>query len=184
MSRRTYLERRAYSARVMRFRQAIYRDRPELRMYDTKVGAEVTFRLSNGCRLLLLRLSDDMDQNCNVSISRSALAEHLGVAPARITEWVRVAHLMGLLTTIRRGRPGVTAVYRGVIPGPEEVRHGVPSTRYARADHALVRLGVPKDDAAWYAQGTTQELVGPARIAPAGSCAPERRSNDREDRAS
>lgn len=159
MSRRTYTERRSYSARVMRFRQEVYREREPVAMVDLQKGKPVEFTMTNGCRLLLLRLSDDMDANGNVSVPRSELAEHLGTAPARITEWVHVAQRLGFLTQVRRGRPGVTAVYRGLVPGPLEVREGVPSQRYARADHVVVREGVPHMDAAWYATHHCQEEV-------------------------
>jgi hypothetical protein len=162
VSRRTYNERRAYSARVMRFRQAVYLDREPVKMVDVHKGKPVEFTMTNGCRLLLLRLSDDMDANGNVSIPRSELAAHLGTAPARITEWVHAAQRLGFLAQVRRGRPGVTAVYRGLVPSAEEVREGVPSERYARADHAVVREGVPPEATAWYATHPSQEVVAAA----------------------
>lgn len=178
MSRRTYNERRAYAARVMRFRQEVYRDHPPLIMFDTKDGKEVTFTLTNGCRLLLLRLSDDMDQHARVSVPRSVLAEHLGTAPPRITEWVHAAQRFGFLTQVRRGRPGVTAVYQGLVPSANEVREGVPSERYARADHVEVRPGVPTEGAAWYATDHRQEVstAVPTVSAPIGT--PSRRSSE------
>lgn len=159
MSRRTYNERRAYSARVMRFRKAVYSEREPVTMFDLRKGEPVEFAMTNGCRLLLLRLSDDMDANGNVSVPRSELAAHLGTAPARITEWIHSAQRLGFLAQVRRGRPGVTAVYRGLVPGDVEVREGVPSERYARADHAGVREGVPAEGPTWYATHPCQEEV-------------------------
>ena len=141
MSRRTYRERRTYSAKVMRFRGAVYPEREGL---------------TNGCRLLLLRLSDDMSGNGIVSVPRSVLASDLGVAPARITEWIRMAMDLQLLDQVRRGRPGVTAVYGAKVP-PSEVRPGVPSQRYARADQAEVRPGVPSQRPLRYATAVPQE---------------------------
>jgi hypothetical protein len=153
VSGRAISERR-YSARVMRFRAAVYGPREGL---------------TNGCRLLLLRLSDAMDGHCKVSVPRSALSRELGVAPARITEWVHMAKDLGLLDTVRRGRPGVTAVYQGLIPATE-VRQGVPSTWYARADQAEVRQGVPSSAPQRYATAVPQEVVRPAGTAPVCDC--------------
>jgi hypothetical protein len=144
VTRRTYRERRTYSAKVMRFRGAVYPEREGL---------------TNGCRLLLLRLSDDMSATGIVSVPRSVLAADLGVAPARITEWIRMAMDLHLLDQVRRGRPGVTAVYGAKIPTPE-VRPGVPSQRYARADQAEVRPGVPSTAPQRYATAVPQEGQG------------------------
>lgn len=141
MTRRTYREKRNYSAKVMRFRGAVYPERE---------------RLTNGCRLLLLRLSDDMDGTGIVSVPRSVLAADLGVAPARITEWIRMAMDLQFLDRVRRGRPGVTAVYAAKVPSAE-VRPGVPSQRYARADQAEVRPGVPSSVPQRYATAVPQE---------------------------
>ncbi len=157
--RRTYLERRVYAARVMKFREAVYRPHPPIEMLDTATGDRVTFTLTNGCRLLLLRISDDMSETCIVSVPRSVLADHLGVAPARITEWIRTATVFGLLDSVRRGRPGVTAVYQGLVPSAG-VRRGVPSERYARADQAEVHHGVPTETPLRYAPGGSHEGTG------------------------
>ena len=146
---------RTYSERVMRFRMGVYAKRPEM---------------TNGCRVLLLRLSDGMDSKCIVSVPRSTLADELGVAPARITEWIAQAKALGFLSSVRRGRPGVTAVYQGMIVAPAqapEVRQGVPSQRYARADQVGVRQGVPQFEGQRYALGGSQ--VGNAQRGSAES---------------
>lgn len=154
--RRTYEERRSYSARVMKWRKAVYETRDDM---------------TNGCRVLLLRLSDDMDANRVVSVPRSTLAEDLGVAPARITEGIKKARGMGFLDIVQRGRPGITATYKGTFPDAtksiEDPEDGTPqstSTWYARADHKGVRPGVPQTESAWYALAPTQEVVAPAGI--------------------
>jgi hypothetical protein len=134
----------------MRFRAAVYGKRDGL---------------TNGCRVLLLRLSDDMNANAIVSIPRSKLAHDLDVAPARITEWIQQAKDLGFLDTVRRGRPGVTATYQGLNPGPLGTP-GRTSERYARADQAGVRHGVPQDRPAWYATAITQEGEPNATSAP------------------
>lgn len=136
-----------------RFRRAVYAPRADM---------------TNGCRVLLLRLADDMNRNGVVSIPRSKLAEEFGVAPARITENITLAKRLGFLGTVRRGRPGVTAVYQGQIPAPE-VRPGVPSDMVRKPGGDLVRDGVPLEDATWYATAGSQ--VGNAHCpskAPAG----------------
>lgn len=141
--RRTYNERRAYSAKVMRFR---------LGVYAARGGA-----LTPGCQLLLLRLSDDMDARGYVSVPRSVLVEDLAAPPPRITEWLKEAVEGRFLDRVRRGQPGVTAVYQGLVRTPAEVRPGVPSQRYATADHAEVRPGVPVTASQRYAQHHPQE---------------------------
>lgn len=77
--------------------------------------------ISIGCKLLLIRLSEDMNANAIVSVPRSKLAEGLSVAPARISEWVKQAKAAGFLSVVRRARPGVTAVYQGLFVGTESV---------------------------------------------------------------
>ncbi len=90
-----------------RWRGAIYIKRPEM---------------TNGCRVLLLRLSDDMGATGKVSIPRTRLAAELGVAPARITEQMKLAKRLGFIDTVRRARPGTTAVYAATVPPPPGVR--------------------------------------------------------------
>lgn len=154
--RRTYEERRSYSARVMKWRKAIYDDLDGM---------------TNGCRVLLLRLSDDMSHDRVVSVPRSVLAEDLGVAPARVTEGIKKARALGFLDIVQRGRPGITATYKGTFPSPAKTINnphgGTPqrtSTWYARADQEGVRPGVPQNESAWYALPPTQEVVEAAGI--------------------
>lgn len=137
---------RTYSARVMSFRQGVYGNRD---------------KVTAGCQVLLLRLSDDMSATAIVSVPRSRLASELGVPPPRITEWVKQAKDAGFLSTVRRGRPGVTAVYQGLL-----VRPGVPSQRYAQPDQAEVRPGVPQIGTQRYAQHPPQEGNETARREP------------------
>jgi hypothetical protein len=72
--------------------------------------------MTDGCRVLLLRLLDDMTANGIVSIPRSKLAADLGVAPARVSERIKLAKSLGLLVDVRRARPKVTAVYQATLP--------------------------------------------------------------------
>lgn len=123
--------RRRYDRRA-RFRTAVYAPREGM---------------TNGCRVLLLRLADDMNAHGVVSIPRSTLAAEFGVAPARITENITLAKKLGLLGTVRRGRPGVTAVYQGQIPDADMVR---------KPGHDLVRQGVPTETGTWYATAGSQ----------------------------
>lgn len=96
---------KTYSDRVMKFRRGVYQHR----------------EISLGCKLLLIRLSDSMSSAAKVSVPRSTLAADLSVAPARISEWVKQAKDAGFLSTVRRARPGVTAVYQGLFVGAESV---------------------------------------------------------------
>lgn len=132
---------RTYSDRVMRFRRGVYAARGVI---------------SPGCQVLLLRLSDGMDAKGIVSIPRSKLAEEFGCPPARITEWINKAKAANFLDTVKRGRPGTTAVYQGLVvvrPAvPSEVREGVPLDGTDFENQAEVREGVPPNRPAWYAQ--------------------------------
>lgn len=163
--RQTYTERRAYSTRVMKWRKAVYGEREGL---------------TNGCRVLLLRLSDDMDSHRKVSVPRSVLAADLDVAPARITEWIAKARDLGFLDVVRRGRPGVTAVYAGTMP-PHVVRPSVPSDGTPEPTKPEVRQGVPSTSPTWYALGGTQEVVAAAQIDKATS--PNGRDDGSKERA-
>lgn len=111
-----------YSPRVARFREGVYAS-----------------SVSYGCRLLLLRLADQMSARAIVSVPRAQLAEALDCDPSRITGWVNEAKKAGLLDTVRRGRPGVTAVYQGLVwCGNRTTSHGAVSlTRSVRKPHHL-----------------------------------------------
>lgn len=143
--RKTYTERRSYSARVMKWRREVYSKRDGL---------------TAGCRVLLLRLSDDMDAHAKVSIPRSQLAQELGVAPARISEWVAQGKALGFLDVVKRGRPGTTAVYQGTRPN-REVREDVPFPADLGVRQTVpigVREGVPQNGVKGYARAGTQEV--------------------------
>jgi hypothetical protein len=145
---------RNYSARVMRFRAGVYAARG---------------RITPGCQVLLLRLSDSMDSRGIVSVPRSRLADEFDCPPVRITEWVNQAFAAGFLDRVRRGRPGVTAVYQGLVVGPE-VREGVPSQRYATTNQVEVRDGVPQNEVQRYARAVPQEVVGSVTAAIGPAC--------------
>lgn len=119
--------------RVSRFRASVYQHREGM---------------TNGCRVLLLRLADGASQAGIVSIPRSQLAKELGVDPARISDNVQRARKLGFLDIVRRGRPGVTAVYQCTIPPSSMVRKTAPD---------MVRSSAPLTDPTWCAVGGTQE---------------------------
>lgn len=114
--------------------------------------------MTNGCRVLLLRLSDDMNANGVVSIPRKRLADELGVAPARITEQMNKARSLGFIAVVRRARPGVTAVYQAMTP-QTGVRPGVPTSEVRPPGRQGVRPGVPTSGVQGYALPHTQEGV-------------------------
>lgn len=136
---------RNYSARVMKFRASVY-------------GSD---KITNGCKVLLLRLSDDMSGTAIVSIPRSKLAEEFNVRPATITEQITAAREAGFLTIVRRARPKVTAVYQG-----HEVRPGVPLQRYGNRDPSEVRPAVPLKKPQRYARTPSQEGIETALREP------------------
>jgi hypothetical protein len=93
------------------WKRAIFRSRPGM---------------TDGCRVLLLRLLEDMNHKGIVSIPRSKLAAELGVAPARISERIALARDLGFLDVVRRARPKVTAVYQATIPKQSRGTESVP----------------------------------------------------------
>lgn len=141
-ARRTYTEARRYSAQVMKWRLAVY-------------GCP---NMTNGCRVLLLRMSDDMAADRRVSVPRRVLAADLDVAPARITEWIKAARDLGFLDLVAAGKPGQTSEYQGLYPDQK----GTPerTSKGTREPTKLgVRGGVPKTAAEGYALHPTQEVV-------------------------
>jgi hypothetical protein len=94
----------------MRFRHGVYANRT---------------RLTAGCQILLLRMSDDMNHNCIVSVPRATLATDLNAPESRISEWVKQAKDAGFLSVVKPAKRGRTAVYQGLIG----VRPGVPQQR-------------------------------------------------------
>lgn len=93
--------------------------------------------MTDACRVLLLYLHDHMDNKGIVSIPRRKLAESLGIAERRITERMNLAKALGFFDTVRRGRPGVTAVYQATIPN-----HIVREAHHVD-DHSMVRETAP-----------------------------------------
>lgn len=82
--------------------------------------------MTDGCRVLLLRLADAMDSRGYVSIPRAKLAAQLGVAPARISERIKLARALGFLDIAEPARPRYTAVYQGTIPDAVGGTESVP----------------------------------------------------------
>jgi hypothetical protein len=89
--------------------------------------------MTEGVRVLLLVMAEKMDVRRCVSVPRAALARMLAVDVRRVTERVQIAHELGLLDTVQRGRPGVTATYQGLFPTGAHVR------TKTRRDSAAVR---------------------------------------------
>lgn len=152
--RTTYTEAHRYSAKVMRWRKAVMAPRDGM---------------TNGCRVLLLRLSDDMNANGVVSVPRQTLADDLGVAPARITEGIKMARQLGFLDIVRRARQHVTATYSGTFP---EVRQGVPLDDDSEVRQSRPLRGTP---------GRTPNKVSEVRPAPTPRSSTDRRNETAPD---
>lgn len=142
--------------------------------------------MTDGARVLLLRLLRDMDSNGIISVPRSRLAADLGIAPARVSERIKLARTLGFLDVVRRARPRVTAVYQGTIPDPIRDTESVPNERY-RIRIPEVRQTVSVTGTACVPPGTlsevrmypTQEVVGPEVVSqPAVAPLGEERSNE------
>ncbi|GAA0978255.1 hypothetical protein ENKNEFLB_02821 [Nocardioides aquaticus] len=177
-NRRTYTERRTYSARVMQFRKAVYADREPVEVVVEKGkrrGQVESVAMTNGARLLLLRLSDDMNANGIVSVPSGELAKHFGVAPARISEWIKAARAHRFLDPVTRPRQGHTAVYQGLNPDKRDVRE---------SRHLDVRPGVhltEQEHGEMYALGGSHEeaVTAPeAHIGPEASTRRRRRGRE------
>lgn len=88
--------------------------------------------VGNGVRVLLLFLADHMDGQRRVSVPRSRIAGALGVSTAEVTKRIGAAHAAGLLDTVRKGRPHVTAQYQGLFPTPSRGNPVVTSNQTVR----------------------------------------------------
>lgn len=89
------------------------RGKPTAAEWKTHVYSVRHAGIGNGVRVLLLYLADHMRVDRTVSVPRSTLAKALNVTPSEITWRIKAATEAGLLDTVVRGRPGVTAVYQG-----------------------------------------------------------------------
>ncbi|MCH1867077.1 hypothetical protein [Nocardioides sp. CFH 31398] len=127
-----------------RFRAAVYAEREGM---------------TNGCRVLLLRLADSMNARGIVSVPRAQLADEFGVHTSGITERIKLARDLGFLDIVRRGRPGVTAVYQGLIPA-SMVRQSAPPSMVRKPGGDMVRQSAPSESATWCATDPTQEGDG------------------------
>ena len=72
--------------------------------------------MTNGVRVLLVVMAEHMNSGRYVSVPRSRLAERFGISPRRVTERIQIAHELGLLDTVEKGKPGRTATYQGLFP--------------------------------------------------------------------
>jgi len=144
--------------RRARWRRAVYAPRPGM---------------TDGCRVLLLRMLDEMNANGVVSIPRSRLAAELGIAPARVSERIKLARSLGFLDVVRRARPKITAVYQAVIPPDLRGTGAVPHKGNSEVRTAVTVTGtgaVPLNRGSEVRMYPTQEVEGPEvdSQAPAG----------------
>lgn len=137
--------------RRARWKRAVYAHRP---------------RMTDGCRVLLLRLLDDMNVNGVVSVPRSQLAADFGVPPARVSERIKLARQLGYLDMVRRARPKVTAVYQATIPTPPQTpARGTDPVPHQHKSEVRIPVSVRGTDAVPLSKGSevqidpTQEVV-------------------------
>ena len=69
-------------------------------------------------RLGLLDMADFMNEDRVVSRPRHLIASDMGITERSVDRIISAAHEAGLLSTVRRGQKGVTAVYQGTFPTP------------------------------------------------------------------
>jgi len=75
--------------------------------------------ITDSVRVVLLVLAEQMTEAGYVSVPRTEIADRIGRSPRRVTERLELARVTGFLDVVRRGQPGRTAEYRGLIPtGP------------------------------------------------------------------
>jgi hypothetical protein len=82
--------------------------------------------MTAGCQVLLLRLLDDMNADGYVSLPRTRLAAELSIAPARVSERIKLARALGFLDLAEAPRPTRTAVYQATIPDVDGVQNPYP----------------------------------------------------------
>lgn len=106
--------------------------------------------LTGEARALLLWIAaEHMRADCTLSVPRARLAAELGVHPSRITEWLAIAHEVGLLDTVQSGKPGRTATYAAMFPGPADGARArtKPRRRHALDDGPAGAAGAARDGA-------------------------------------
>lgn len=123
-------------------------------------------------RALLLYLAyQHADHRGFISVPRATLADVFGVVPARISERIERAKQLGLLDTVRRGRPGVTAVYQGMLPptwlGPSPRTMRGPAGRTTETEQSTLKHGPAGRTKQTPQHGPSQPVPKGKRVEPA-----------------
>lgn len=96
-------------------------------------------------KVLCLYLADQASKtNLHISVPREVIAEGLGVHKARVAERIARAVSAGFLTSMAKGYPGHTAVYRATFPDQLETR--------SRVQQSGTQLVTAPSDASGYAE--------------------------------
>lgn len=144
--------------------------------------------LGNGVRVLLLFLADNMKANRMVSVPRSQIAAALGVSTAEVTNRIKAAREAGLLDSVRQGRPGVTAVYQGLLPSLS-VGNPVltkPEAAHGTGNHTSISASLGNPGVAATVKRGARETVGGSSAAEGSTSTLARRAiqcTEEEDQA-
>ena len=84
--------------------------------------------VSDGTKLLLVLLAEDMREDGYVSVPRDELARRLGRHPGKVSARLKEAVEARLLDRVVPGHKGTTAVYRALLPNAQSVPHGGDAT--------------------------------------------------------
>jgi hypothetical protein len=117
--------------------------------------------ITDSTRVVLLRLCQNMDRRGYVSMPRSTLAAELNRHGARITERIKLAKEAGFLDVVTAGKPGITAVYRAMLPAAVMVRTGAPQHGADSRAHPDGADGRTTIEGSHGAPGESANMYGP-----------------------
>ena len=85
--------------------------------------------VTDSVRVLLIAMADDMTENAQVRMSRTAYAARLKRSERRISERLEQAVTAGLLDRVEKGAPGRLPLYAGLLAPPTGSRIRAKSSR-------------------------------------------------------
>lgn len=150
--------------------------------------------ITDGTKLLLVVMADDMREDGYVSVPREALAKRLGRNDRKVSARLEAAVTARLLDRVARGNKGRTAVYRALLPGVQRlpVSSSLSPSKGAGSKHPLTvenrhplegNSGTPGGPTSSKASGTEVPPSSRTVVAPTSELLSENEEGQRQRRA-